>query len=94
MSEFSKFTYENDTESGVFNLLTEDKYYYDGESLQFQELKANSVISVYTLNGTCVLNRTTQQAGTYAIPLSRLQSGAYIIKVNGLTFKILKKWIG
>jgi len=92
LSELSKFTYENDIENGIFNLLAEDKYYYyDGESLQFQELKVNTVISVYTLNGTCVLNRTTQQAGAYAIPLSRLHSGAYIIKVNGLTLKILKK---
>ena len=91
LSEFSKFTYENDTESGIYNLLTEDKYLFDGESLQFPSLKANSVISVYSLNGTCVINKTTQQSGTYAIPISHLHSGAYIIKVNGLTFKILKK---
>ena len=91
LSDFSKFTYEDNTEDGIFNLLTEDKYLFDGESLQFPSLKANSVINVYSLNGTCVINKTTQQSGTYAIPISHLQSGVYIIKVNGLTFKILKK---
>ena len=91
LSEFSKFTYENNTEDGIFNLLIENKYLFDGESLQFPSLKANSVISIYSLNGTCIINKTIQHAGTYAIPISYLQSGAYIIKVNGLTFKILKK---
>ena len=91
LSEFSKFTYENQIESGIFNLLTEDKYLFDGESLQFLSLKANSAISVYSLNGSCVINKMTQHSGSYAIPISHLQSGAYIIKVNGLTFKILKK---
>ena len=91
LSELSRFTYENDTESGIFNLLTEDKYLFNGESVLFPSLKANSIICVYSLSGTCVINKTTQQSGTYAIPISHLQSGVYIIKVNSLTFKILKK---
>ena len=62
-----------------------------GESLLFPALKANSTVSVYSLNGTLVFKKTIHQNGEYAFPLSNLNAGVYMVNVNGLTYKIMKR---
>lgn len=63
----------------------------NGETLLFPALKANSTVSVYSLNGTLVLKKTTGADGECAIPLSGMASGVYVITVNGLSYKISKR---
>jgi hypothetical protein len=46
---------------------------------------------IHSLNGTLVFSRTVQQAGKYSFPLSHLDKGVYVVSVDGLTFKIVKK---
>ncbi len=93
LTNMARFTYEVD---GATTSITDLKtgnvtLKINGEILLFPALKANSNVSVYSLNGTFVFQKTIMQNGEYAFPLSNLNAGVYLVKVNGLTYKIVKK---
>lgn len=91
IENMARFTYEDNT-SAITNLQTDESTFkLDGESLLFPALKANSTVSVYSLNGTLVFKKTVRQNGEYAFPLSNLNAGVYMVNVNGLTYKIVKR---
>jgi len=92
LDEMARFTYESNDESAIINLQTDETpFKLTGESLLFPALKANSTVSVYSLNGALVFKKTVRQNGEYAFPLSTLNVGVYMINVNGLTYKIVKR---
>lgn len=87
-----RFTYEANDISSITNLQTDESVFkLNGESLLFPTLKANSTIYVYSLNGSLVFKKTVLQDGEYAFPLSDLNAGVYMVNVNGLTYKIVKR---
>lgn len=86
------FTYEENTSSVINNLQTDESAFrLNGESLLFPSLKANSTVLVYSLNGTIVFHKTIRQNGEYVFLLSNLNAGVYMVNVNGLTYKIVKR---
>lgn len=92
LEKMARFIYENNTSVAITNLQTDESLFkLDGESLLFPALKANSTVSVYSLNGTIVFKKTVRKNGEYAFPLSNLNAGVYMVNVNGLTYKIVKK---
>lgn len=92
LDKMTHFTYEYTPPVGVTNLQTDELLFkIDGESLLFPDLKANSSIFIYTVNGALVFKKIVQEEGEYSFPLSYLNSGVYLISVNGLTYKIVKK---
>lgn len=92
LENMARFTYEDDSPDAITNLQTDElSFKLDGESLLFPALKANSTVSVYTLKGTLVFKKTVCQNGEYAFPLSNLNAGVYMVNVNGLTYKIMKR---
>lgn len=92
LENMARFTYEDNTLTAITNLQTnESTFKLDGESLLFPALKANSTVSVYSLNGTLVFKKTVRQNGEYSFPLSSLNTGVYLVSVNGLTYKIVKR---
>lgn len=92
LENMARFTYEDNTSTAITNLQTDESTFkLDGESLLFPALKANSTVSVYSLNGMLVFKKTVRQNGEYAFPLSNLNAGVYMIIVNGLTYKIAKR---
>lgn len=91
LENMAKFTYEQ-IPAGIKNLLDDNQaFLLDGESLLFPSLKANSTVSVFTLNGTTIFKKTVKSDGEYAFPLVHLQTGVYMVSVNGLTYKIVKR---
>lgn len=89
---FSKITYDDDTNVGISNIkLDSSKFKMDGDVLTFPELKRNSTVSIYTLNGTCLRRESHAEGGPCKLDISGIGSGVYLVKVNGLTFKIYKK---
>ena len=93
IGKMARFTYEeNKTTTAITNMQTdESSFKLNGESLLFPNLKANSTVSVYSLNGLLVFKKTVRQNGEYAFPLSNLNTGVYMVNVNGLTYKIVKR---
>ncbi len=92
LENMARFTYEDDTATAITNLQTgKASVKLDGESLIFPALRANSTVSLYSLGGTLVFSKTVQTAGEYSFPLSGLDAGVYVVTVNGLTYKIVKR---
>lgn len=92
LENMARFTYESNNASAITNLRTgECPFQMNNESLLFPALKANSTIAIYSLNGTLVFQKTIQKDGEYAFPLSNLDMGIYMVNVNGLTYKIVKR---
>lgn len=91
LENMSRFTYESNAITGITDLRTGTPFSLINEALVFPALPANSMISVYSLNGSLVFKKTVRTAGEYAFPLSGLTIGVYLVNVNGLTYKIIKQ---
>ena len=92
LENMARLTYEKSEETGIIDLNThESSFNFNGEYLLFPSLKANSTVSIYDLNGTLNFKKRVSKAGEYAFSLSELKAGIYIVNVNGLIHKILKK---
>lgn len=92
LDKMAYFTYEYIPSVGITNLLTDESLFtIDGESLLFPALQANSSVYIYTVNGALVFKKIIQEEGEYSFPLSDLSTGVYLVSVNGLTYKIVKK---
>lgn len=92
LDNMARFTYEMVDITVIKDIKTDNFVFkFAGESLIFPALKANNTVSIYTLSGTLVFNKTVQNAGEYSFPLSSLNAGVYIVNVNGLTYKIAKR---
>lgn len=92
LENMARFTYEDNILTAITNLQTDESTFkLDGESLLFPTLKANSTVSIYSLNGTLIFSKIVREAGEYSFPLSNLNVGVYLVSVNGLTYKIMKR---
>ena len=88
----ARFTYETNENAAVKNIKTDEILFkLDSESLLFPALSANSTVQLCTLNGTLVFKKTIQSFGAYSFPLTYLNAGVYMVTVNGITYKIVKK---
>ena len=58
----------------------------DGDNLYFSKLPENSLIKIYTADGSLVKNVIV--SGVYKISLADFSAGVYIVSVNGVSTKI------
>lgn len=91
LDNMSRFTYESGDITGITNLKTERPFSIQGEALIFPTLSANSTVSIYSLNGLIIFKKKVRNIGEYAFPLSSLAAGIYMVNVNNLTYKIVKR---
>lgn len=92
LENMARFTYEKSSSTRITNLENgETSFKLDGELLLFPSLKANSTIAIYSTNGTLVFKQTVRQNGEYAFSVSNLNTGVYIVNVNDLSYKIIKR---
>lgn len=92
LNNMDRFTYESKDYSSVRDIKTNEQLFkLDGDRLLFPALRANSSVSIYSLNGILVFKKTIQIAGEYSFPLSNLEAGIYVVTVNGLTYRIVKR---
>lgn len=80
-----------DDDTRISDLNSDGTLKFQDDALIFPALPANSKIRIYSANGNTVLNKTVKAAGEYAVPLSGLDTGVYIVNVNGITYKIMKR---
>lgn len=93
LEDMAKFTYEDPESQGIRNIENDkdSSFKFDGEMLLFPSLKAGSKVAIHNLGGVLVFSRTIEAAGDYSFPLSHLDKGVYVVSVDGLTYKIVKK---
>ncbi|MBQ4621195.1 MAG: hypothetical protein IJB28_00870 [Bacteroidaceae bacterium] len=77
---------------GVTDLRTDKSpFKLSGGELVFPSLRPNSRVALYRADGTMVLSRTVAQGGDFAYPLGELAAGVYVVNVNGVTCKFVKR---
>ena len=93
LEDMAKFTYEDSESQGIKNIENdkESSFKFDGEMLLFPSLKAGSKVAIHNLGGVLVFSRVIEAAGDYSFPISHLDKGVYVVSVDGLTYKIVKR---
>lgn len=92
IEKMSRITYESVDMSEITDIESNDKPFKIGQNLLvFPDMKANSVVSIYALDGTLVFVKAVDCNGEYAFPLAKLRAGVYLVNVNGVTYKIEKR---
>lgn len=92
LEDMLRFTYGDASESNILDIHAgESLFLLDGNSLLFPSLAAGTTVSLHALDGTPVFTKSVSTAGYYAFPLSALSTGVYMVNVNGVTYKIVKR---
>jgi hypothetical protein len=63
----------------------------DGESITFTGLKPNTPVYLYTVAGQLVSTVTATGQSKTTVSVSGFPVGVYVVKANGVTFKITKR---
>lgn len=69
---------------GVNLTITASEYTVSG-------LKAGEAVSVYDVNGRCILKAKADASGKVVIPIQKISSGVNMIKAGSSTFKTMKR---
>lgn len=87
------FKYESrDISSNSINLQENGiTYLLKNDYILFPALSKGTEVALYTIMGTMVFSTKTVQDGEYIIPISFLVPTVYVLKVNDLTCKMLKR---
>lgn len=92
LSDIIRFTYAGKDAAGIDEMTTDPAEISMEEGvLVISQMKANSTVKVYSMDGKLVRQLTAQRAGTYRLSLSSLPSGVYIVKADNITYKITKR---
>ena len=69
---------------GVNLTITASEYMVSG-------IKAGEAVSVYDVNGRCILKAKADASGKVVIPIQKISSGVNMIKAGSSTFKTMKR---
>ena len=93
LADVSYFSFEGVISDHIVNLFSDDKtpFIYDGESIIFPSGSGKLHVMVCTADGRIMVAKETTNHQSMVLPLSSLAGGVYLVKVNGITCKVLKK---
>ena len=92
LSDIIRFTYEGKDAAGIDELTVDPaEISMEGGTLVISQMKANSTVNVYSMDGKLVRQLKPHRSGTYRLNLSELPSGLYIVKADNTTYKITKR---
>jgi len=92
LSDIIRFTYAGKDASGIDEMTVNPTEISMEEGvLVISQMKAYSIVNVYSMDGKLVRQLTAQRAGTYRLSLSSLPAGVYIVKADTITYKITKR---
>ena len=92
LKDMARLTYEKKEVTDIKNLYNDNvSFSLDGESIIFKALKTKDIVSLYAINGTLIFKKFISTDGEYAFSLSGIKSGVYIVSINELICKIVKK---
>lgn len=93
LSQMARITYEKTDLTGIVNVNGEkvNPFNFTGESLLFPASNADVIVKIYTADGKLVLGRNVRKGDSLAVSLGSLNRGVYLVNVNGVTYKIMKR---
>lgn len=91
-SDIDRFFYEDRIVSSTENT-TQDSYRFicNGEYLMFYPSSKNCQVSIWDMRGRVLIENLIDAAEVYTVPLSSFERGIYLIKINDLTYKFIKR---
>jgi hypothetical protein len=92
MSDIARIYFDEVSEvpSGITEVQNTELIRFVGDGVELTGFAANTVITVYNLQGQQVATYRTGDAGSLNLSLDGLDQGIYIIKANKSTIKIKK----
>lgn len=89
LEKMGQLRYGRSVSEGISAATTDNPFSFDNETLFFNHLPENSIIEVFTTDGKQVISQRCNNATQ--ISLHSLTSGAYIVKANNNSYKIVKR---
>ena len=88
----ARLIYEYEGLDDKVDLLTDGQAMINkGDYLLFPELKSGDSVIIYSSNGMLVADKKIGTDGEYVFSLNEMPIGIYMVKVNDVTYKIVKK---
>jgi len=93
LKQMALVTYENTDATNIVNVNGEkmESFNLNGESLLFPAKDTDVAVKIYTVDGQLTISRNVSKGETLSIPLNDLSRGIYLVYVNGITYKIMKR---
>ena len=66
-------------------------FYMNGDKLMFNKVKREMVLFLYKIDGSLVLKKRISKDSDTIVSLSPIESGIYVLQINGTAFKIIKR---
>lgn len=88
-----RFTFEKTENASVSEIFSDvqNLFKITNHSIEFTNLSENIVVKIYSLDGMILVNESVREGGSHSISLDSLNCGLYVVSVNGITYKIVKK---
>lgn len=90
LNNVDKITYEA-IESSKIEELISDESIVNGNFINVSAPSNDCLIAIYDVKGTLVYSRKIPKNEDYFFSLSDLSQGAYIVNINGKTYKLVRK---
>ncbi len=92
LSDVLRFTYAKKDPTGINETIDEKAgIKVQDDVLVISQLKAGSIVDVYSLDGKLVRQLNAHRSGTYRLSLTELPQGLYLVKADNVTYKIMKR---
>lgn len=66
-------------------------FYMNGDKLMFHKVKREMALFLYKIDGSLVLKKRISKDSDTIVSLSPIESGIYVLQINGTAFKIIKR---
>ena len=66
-------------------------FYMNGNKLMFHKIKRDMALFLYKIDGSLVFKKRISKDSDTTVSLSSIESGIYVLQINGTVFKIIKK---
>lgn len=93
LAQMARFTYENTDVNAIIDVngKTVNPFTFNGDVLLFPASDKDCSVNVYSIDGKLVTNCIVRAGNTLSVSLASFTDGVYVIRVNGLTYKVLKR---
>ena len=92
LADMLRFTFDKRSSSGINETVVDPtQVAFQDDVLVISQLKANSSVYIYAVDGKLIRQLDAHRAGTYRLNLSELPVGLYLVKADNVTYKIMKR---
>ena len=91
LEKVKKYTYASEPSGIDSPIAMQSEVSADGETLTFKGIKPNTSIYLYNAAGQLLRTIKSDKTNKATVSVSRFPIGVYIVKVNGVTYKITKQ---